>query len=119
MQDQPIDPMVEHINWTYSHLTEETKKDAKKWLIDYFLCFHHPPTFKEMMEDVENRYHWQTLNSLIHQFGLQKYEGKDIFSYASWNHDKPVTYVFLESEFRNYLRLAWTNKIGVIPCNQN
>ena len=73
------------------------------------------PSIKEVVSYLNTIYHWQVMNTLIHEFRLQKYNGEYIFSYSSWNYDKPRTYVFLEPDFRKYLRLAWSNKLDQDP----
>jgi hypothetical protein len=95
-------------------LNRDSVQELSRWLGDYFAWKEDHPQLKEILEYIETIYHWQTMNTLIHQFGLQKYDEKYIFNYTSWNHDIKCSYVFLESEFRRYLRLAWAGKIPTI-----
>lgn len=100
-------------------LNRKSKEELNNWIREYSVYFGKSPSVEELENYVETLYHWQVMNTLIHDFGLQKYGGNYIFSYASWNYDKPVTQVYLESDFRRYLRLFWNGKIGVIPCRES
>jgi hypothetical protein len=117
MGSDTIDPMAEHINWHWSRLDKNESDGVTVWIAEYHRSFGHFPSLTELKEYVENVYYWHIANTLIQSFSTQKYGGNYIFSYASWNCDKPVTQVYLESEFRRYLRLFWQGKIGVIPCS--
>ena len=92
-------------------LTKDSINEFVSFISHYGDYHGEPPSVKETIEYLNTIYHWQVMNTLLHKFGLQKYKGEYIFNYSSWNYDKPLTYVFLESDFRRYLRLAWSNQL--------
>jgi len=95
-------------------LNQDSVQELSRWLGEYFAYREDHPSSKEIREYIKNIYFWQTLNTLIHQFRLQKCDGEYLFNHSSWNHDVKGSFVFLEFEFRKYLRLAWAGKIPTI-----
>lgn len=98
----------------YFDLDRDSIEEVSRWIGDRCAWFGSLPTIREISDYAETVYHWQVMNTLIHDFRLQKYNGEYIFTYESWNHDIRGSYVFLEADFRKYLRLAWNNKIDKV-----
>jgi hypothetical protein len=92
-------------------LNQEYCRDFANWGVGFKKAYHRDPTEDEQIEYAYTVYHWQAMNTLIRPFGNQKYNGEYIFKYSSWNHDIKLTQIFIESDFRKYLRLLWDNKI--------
>lgn len=101
------------------NLNAKSRNELIQWFNSNVTITYECPQEAEVEKYIETLYHWQIMNTLILDFDCQKYKGEYIFSYSSWNHDKPVTKVYLEKEFRRYLRLVWNGDIKVIPCRKN